>query len=101
LPPILDWRSSVAADELYQLERPGFAWEYLRRNHSYRRAYKSICRQQKSGSPDEIAIDAKLARWGLSFRMRSNAPRGPCACPLATGIHPDGGAPRASSEEIS
>ena len=83
------------------LERPGFAWEFLRRSHAYRRAYKSISRQQKSGNPDEIAADAKLARWGLSFRVRSSATGGPSKGRMAAGIHSDGGPPGARSNEIS
>jgi len=101
LPPILDWRSSETAEELHKLERPGFAWEFLRRNHSYRRAYKIICRQQDSGKPDEIAIDAKLAHWGLSFRVRSSLAREPGQSRVASGIHSDSDNSGTRATEIS
>jgi len=40
-----DWRSRTADEELNRLERPGFAWEFLRRNKTYRAAYERMSRQ--------------------------------------------------------
>jgi len=95
LPPISDWRSTVVANELYQLERPGFAWEFLRRNHGYRKAYASLRRRSSTDGSDEVVSDAKLARWGLSFRMRPGSVRSSGKGRMAAGIHPDRNCPRA------
>ena len=101
LPPIFDWRSSGAAAELHLLERPGFAWEVLRRNHGYRKAYPSLRHRSSIGGSDEVASDAKLARWGLSFRVRPSSVSSSGKSRVAAGIHPNCGPPRASPQEIS
>jgi hypothetical protein len=66
MPHLPNWRSSAKTDALYKLERPGFAWEFLRRNHHYRKAYAQWCRQH---APDAADSADTFARWGLSFRM--------------------------------
>ena len=75
MPPISDWRSPVVANELYQLEHPVFAWEFHKRNHGYRKTYASLRRRSSADGSDEVASDAKLARWGLSFRVRPSSVR--------------------------
>lgn len=67
--PTEDWRSPETITRLKQLERPGFAVEFLRRNHEYRsdfaRTEKLIARRGVDGG----AARAGLARrWGLQFR---------------------------------
>jgi hypothetical protein len=46
----LDWRSETAA--LNQLERQGFAWEFLRRNSSYRADYERIADRATAKTPE-------------------------------------------------
>jgi hypothetical protein len=57
-----DWRLPSSADALKELDRAGFAWEFLRRNPRYRHDYEQL--------PDDATLDALSAvgeRWGLSF----------------------------------
>jgi hypothetical protein len=63
------WRSSETIDRLNRLERPGFAVEFLRRNHDYRRDFERTQRQIARASVDAETARAGLARrWGLRFR---------------------------------
>jgi Family of unknown function (DUF6499) len=57
-----DWRLPSSADALQELDRAGFAWEFLRRNPRYRHDYEQL--------PDDATLDALSAvgePWGLSF----------------------------------
>ncbi len=68
--PIEDWRSPETTERLKRLERPGFAAEFLRRNHDYRREYARMERLIKRRGVDESAARSGLARrWGLQFRL--------------------------------
>jgi len=79
-----DWRSATAADTLNRLDRPGFAQEFLRRNHEYQEDYHQMARQVAAGSVSEEAATLALARrWGLSFRVRPNPSGCPCAGTMA------------------
>jgi len=60
-----DWRSKTADDELNSLERPGFAWEFLRRNIAYRATYERFARRHVS--LQQAGAD-NARRWGLVFR---------------------------------
>jgi len=61
------WRTGSAYDYIDGLSAPDIAWEFLRRNHDYRREYSEL---QDSGhlAPDKAR--ALSDRWGLSFRYR-------------------------------
>jgi hypothetical protein len=63
-----DWRSSEYVDTLKNLDRAGFAWEFLRRNPAYREEYDRL-----DEDPEESASSPKTVggNWGLSFRLRS------------------------------
>lgn len=75
---IPDWRSATAADDLNQLNRPGFAQEFLRRNHDYQEDYHQMARRVATGAVNEDAATLALVhRWGLSFRVRSDSLCGP------------------------
>ena len=65
-----DWRSPGYVDALKDLDRAGFAWEFLRRNPAYRDDYDRI-----DEDPEEPALSPKTVggNWGLSFRLRSLA----------------------------
>jgi hypothetical protein len=84
-----DHPSEKSTDESHQLQRSDFAWEFLRRNRRYRRDYSALRRQQTDGKPDERMMAAKLAPWGLSFRLRPGPSGGPSPSPLAAGIRAD------------
>lgn len=62
-----DWRDASAYDYLDTLDAGDLAWECLRRNPAYRRAYPSL----RDG-------EASSLTWGLRFPGRSGAegPRG-------------------------
>lgn len=49
LPPVADWRCLGSYAELHHAGRPGFAWEWLRRNSAYRVA----CDATKAGGGNE------------------------------------------------
>lgn len=67
MPRLPDWRSESDAAAFNQLDRLGFAWEFLRRNKTYRAAYERFSRQD----PRLHQADANPARrWGLVFRPK-------------------------------
>ena len=65
-----DWREPSHYDDLRQLDRPGFAWELLRRNPAYRRAVGLL---HPPADPEAKVLlqspgsAAAAADWGLSF----------------------------------
>ena len=70
--PISDWRSPAAYAHAKSISAAGFAWEYLRRDHDYRRAFHKV-----SGL-DGNDIGARTAfseRWGLRFPYRPGSAR--------------------------
>jgi GrpB-like predicted nucleotidyltransferase (UPF0157 family) len=67
--PTQYWRSAETIERLKQLERPGFAVEFLRRNPDYQQDYARILRQAARGQAQAEAARATVARrWGLRFR---------------------------------
>lgn len=62
-----DWRSPDYVEALKDLDRAGFAWEFLRRNPAYREDYDRIDEDPEASelSPGRIG-----GNWGLSFRLR-------------------------------
>ena len=67
-----DWRSPDYVEALKDLDRAGFAWEFLRRNPAYRDDYDRI-----DEDPEEPALSPKTVggNWGLSFRLQSGTRR--------------------------
>ncbi|WP_027528492.1 transcriptional regulator domain-containing protein [Bradyrhizobium sp. Ec3.3] len=61
---VFDWKSQSAYDKVYEAETTDVAWEWLRRNGEYQRAYKGLTNAQRSsGMTDDFR-----QQWGLSFR---------------------------------
>ena len=61
-----DWRDAEAYAPLLQVGRPGFAWEWLRRNDSYREAAERALQAKVSGRAGLIAGAQEGAeQWGL------------------------------------
>jgi hypothetical protein len=77
-----DWRSATAVGTLNRLDRGGFAWEFLRRNPRYRREYNQISKEAPSAASVKEAVGQ---RWGLCFRLRSQAGIGRRSGHLETG----------------
>ena len=71
MPGRSDWRSSSAAETLSQLDRAGFAWEFLRRNPDYRKDYSRIADDAEGGAQAAATIGE---RWGLVFRLPPELP---------------------------
>lgn len=71
MPGRLDWRSPTAAATLSQLDRAGFAWEFLRRNPEYRKDYSRIA-EGADGAAHAAATVGE--RWGLAFRLPPELP---------------------------
>src|SRR5262249_21282207 len=69
-PPASDWRSLARQDYLKDLDRPGFAWEFLRRNPAYQEDYNTIAREAASDAADEgTRREPLVSRWGLTFLL--------------------------------
>jgi len=81
--PISDWQSPAAYEHAKDIAAAGMAWEYLRRDDEYRRAFQRMktLRAPKAGSSKAFS-----ERWGLRFPCRSGAACRPHACFLDTGI---------------
>jgi hypothetical protein len=95
-----NWRIT-GADYLQQLDRPGFAWEFLRRNPAYQKDYKRIAREDASDASSEgRSRDALVWRWGLAFCGRSPAFRRSSDCFLAHKRTAHRGASRARADEF-
>ena len=61
-----DWRDAEAYAPLLEVGRPGFAWEWLRRNDAYREAAAHAFQAKASGSAGlTAAADEGADRWGL------------------------------------
>jgi hypothetical protein len=75
MPPASNWRSLTQHDYLKDLDRPGFAWEFLRRNPAYQEDYNTIAQEDASDAAGEGSRREPLvSRWGLTFPDR------PAAC---------------------
>jgi hypothetical protein len=85
--PNTDSQSAAAADELYKLERDGFAWECLRRNTDYRKDFSLL--RDAASTADGKAAAARLAAWGLCFRVRPGASGRPGPGSMAARFHPN------------
>jgi len=73
--PLQDWRSPYFEDELNRLDRGDVAFEFLRRNNSYRTDYASYIKEQSEIVPDKAKKAERIARllrrWGVTFPCRS------------------------------
>lgn len=67
--PAANWRSVAGYEYLTRLDRPGFAWEFLRRNAAYQDDYSRLEREAASDADSE-ASSRLVQRWGLSFPGR-------------------------------
>ena len=75
MPSAPDWRSASAYAYVHELSRREFAWEYLRRDPSYKRDYHAVAHRI-----GDTYIDAFALRWGVRFPFRPAS---------AGGQHPD------------
>ncbi|WP_408735361.1 transcriptional regulator domain-containing protein [Gluconobacter albidus] len=80
--PISDWQSPAAYEHAQDIAAAGMAWEYLRRDDEYRRAFQ---RMTTLPVPKPRGRKAFSERWGLRFPCRSGAACWTHACLLDTG----------------
>lgn len=63
-----DWRQNAHYDYIEHLDAGDIAWEFLRRNADYKRAYQQIPKRRGATEPF-------TRRWGLRFPGCASAPR--------------------------
>ena len=75
---VADWRSRAAYDYAAALPRRAWAWEFLRRDSDYRRAWAeaSATVAIETPAPNLTVMTAgaelrHMAHWGLFFRRRA------------------------------
>ncbi len=62
------WTSKESLDRLNQLDRPGFAVEFLRRNPAYQKDCVRVLAQAKQDVTGAVTAEADFARrWGIRF----------------------------------
>lgn len=61
------WKSEGRYAALSELSPAGLAWEFLRRNPEYQADFRRI-RREEASAERAGAMNARLARWGLTFR---------------------------------
>ncbi|MDF3810759.1 MULTISPECIES: DUF6499 domain-containing protein [Rhodopseudomonas] len=66
----IDWRQAAPYQHAKVISASGLAWEYLRRDDDYRRAYERVKRRKAKSA--EI-LEAFSERWGLRFPTRPAA----------------------------
>lgn len=66
-----DWRSEERYARLGALSPAELAWEFLRRNPDYQKAFRTWIEVGSAGT--QGAEDAPWSRWGLSFPGGSGA----------------------------
>lgn len=81
--PISDWQSPAAYEHAQDIAAAGMAWEYLRRDDDYRRAFQRI---KALPAPKRGGSKVFSKRWGLRFPCRSVAACRAYSCLLDTGI---------------
>ena len=63
----IDWRSPAAYEYTEHIPAAGFAWEYLRRDDDYHRAFQNIANIEDLSTE---RLDEFSQRWGLRFPLR-------------------------------
>jgi hypothetical protein len=78
-----DWRDAEQYRHMLDLDRAGWAWEWLRRNPDYAGLrqerpvqYRGRTAQPASAVP-QLTIDSAALRWGLCFHRGAGSPRPP------------------------
>ena len=68
--PPTDWRKPETYEKIRDLDAAGFAWEYLRRNPDYQRAYDD---SREAATKFGHRIPSPVRHWGLPCPGRSRA----------------------------
>lgn len=59
-----EWTSRQFSEALFDLDRSGFAFEFLRRNEEYRADYR---RHKRSPTGSDVSAPPFATKWGLVF----------------------------------
>ncbi|HUZ73387.1 MAG TPA: DUF2285 domain-containing protein [Stellaceae bacterium] len=68
-----DWRSASAYEDLWPLDAPAFAYEFLRRNTEFLSDYARFFRAGRRGATDPAEAEAFAQRWGVRFRSQARS----------------------------
>jgi len=63
-----DWRFPGAYEDVLSLDAPGFAWQFLRRNPEFIRAWRALELAAQNGTLKQADTDAFAQLWGVRFR---------------------------------
>lgn len=91
-----DWRDPEQYRHLLDLDRAGWAWEWLRRNPDYAGSVPELpaTEPQRKGAAEFAVLPpantAEWAQWGLTFRRGADTRRRTGAGGLAHRIRPFG-----------
>jgi hypothetical protein len=70
MPSEAGWRTAEATNYLDHTQRPGFAWEFIRRDPEYRHDFARMEQHLAVGTEGEKEVALALAeRWGLKFSV--------------------------------
>jgi hypothetical protein len=63
-----DWRFPGAYEDVKSLDAPGFAWQFLRRNPDFVRAWRALEVAAQNGALKQADAEAFAQHWGVRFR---------------------------------
>lgn len=66
--PRADWRSTAPYDDKRELDAPGLAFEFLRRNAEFVKDHERLARLASRNALSRKSRDIFARRWGLRFR---------------------------------
>ncbi len=91
-----DWQDAAAYQSLQHMDRPGWAWQWLRRNGGFKEALKSsTCLTSIDRMVVKLDAEAHTPTWGLMFRRHYQR----CQSLLATRSMPVGSHGRRRASE--
>jgi Family of unknown function (DUF6499) len=91
-----DWQDAAAYQSLQHMDRPGWAWQWLRRNGGFKEALKSsTCLTSIDRTVVRLDTASHAMTWGLLFRRHYQR----CQSLLATRSMPVGSHGRSRASE--
>ncbi len=91
-----DWLDGAAYQSLQHMDRPGWAWQWLRRNGGFKEALKSsTCLTSTERTVVRLDTTAHTPNWGVMFRRHYQR----CQSLLATRSMPVGSRGRRRASE--
>jgi hypothetical protein len=75
-----NWRDGEAYKDLLAVDAPGFAWEFLKRNHAFVEELRFLKRVQRRRKLTRVERELFALRWGVRFCWAQRASAGPPGC---------------------